>query len=248
VTLPTVPAGPGTPPPEPRAPAGGAAFTPSDWLFFTAISGIWGASFLFIAIGLEAMEPGVVTFVRVGLGALVLWLLPGPRTRIGRGDRPQLVGLSMLWVALPFTLFPIAEQHINSAVTGLLNGGTPMFTAGFAWLLFRQRTTGPQLAGTAVGFTGIVLISLPSLGEGSSSARGVVLVLVATACYGLAAHLAAPLQARYGARVVMGRMLALATVWTLPYALVGLPDTRVELRPALAVAVLGLVGTGLASS
>jgi drug/metabolite transporter (DMT)-like permease len=246
VTLPTVPAGPGTPPPEPEAPRPGAAFTPTDWLLFAAISGIWGASFLFIAIGLEALEPGVVTFVRVSLGALILRLLPGVRTRIAPEDRGRLVGLSMLWVGLPFTLFPLAEPHINSAVTGLLIGGTPTFTAAFAWLLFRGRTTGPQLAGVAVGFGGIVLISLPSLGEGSSSAWGVSLVLLATACYGLAAHIAAPLQARYGSLVVMGRMLALATIWTLPFALVGLPDSRFEWRPVLAVAVLGLVGTGLA--
>jgi drug/metabolite transporter (DMT)-like permease len=229
-----------------RAPSPSAAFTATDWLVFTSIAGIWGASFLFIAVGLDALEPGVVTLLRVGLGAAILRALPGPRVRVASEDRPRLIGVSMLWVGLPFTLFPIAEQHINSAVTGLLNGATPMFTALFAWLLFRQRTTGPQLAGVAVGFTGILLISLPSLGEGSSSAWGVVLVLVATACYGLAAHLAEPLSARYGSRIVMGRMLALATIWTLPYGLVGLPDSEVELRPLLAVSVLGLVGTGLA--
>jgi drug/metabolite transporter (DMT)-like permease len=229
-----------------RTSSPGAAFTATDWLVFASIAGIWGASFLFIAVGLDALEPGVVTLLRVGLGAAILRALPGPRTRVAAEDRRRLIGLSMLWVGLPFTLFPIAEQHINSAVTGLLNGATPMFTALFAWLLFGQRTTGPQLAGVAIGFTGILLISLPSIGEGPSSAWGVALVLVATACYGLAAHIAEPLQARYGSRLVMGRMLALATIWTLPYGLAGLPDSEVELRPLLAVAVLGLVGTGLA--
>ena len=228
------------------APTPGAAFSVTDWLLFGAISGIWGSSFLFIAVGLDAMEPGIVTLLRVGLGALTLRLLPGPRARIATEDRPRLVAVSVLWVALPFTLFPIAEQHISSAVTGLLNGGMPMFAALFAWALFRQRTTGPQLAGVALGFVGIVLISLPSLDEGSASVWGVALVLLATACYGLSVHLAAPLQARYGARLVMSRMLALATLWTLPYGLVGLPDSHLELRPVLAVAVLGAVGTGVA--
>jgi drug/metabolite transporter (DMT)-like permease len=223
-----------------------AAFTPADWLLFASIAGIWGASFLFIAVGLEAFEPGVVTFGRVALGALILAVLPGPRVRIAKEDRRRLVFVSALWVGLPFTLFPIAEQHINSAVAGLLNGAAPMFAAAFAWLLYRRRTTGPQLAGVAVGFTGIVLISLPSLGESSSSAWGVALVLVATACYGLSGHVALPLQQRYGSLVLMGRMLALATIWTLPYGLAGLPDSELELRPLLAVAVLGLVGTGLA--
>ena len=72
------------------------------------------------------------------------------------------------------------------------------------------------------------------------------LVLLATLCYGLATNLAAPLQARYGSRGVMARMLALATIWTLPFGLVGLPDSHVELAPLLAVIVLGVVGTGIA--
>ncbi len=223
-----------------------AAFTPADWLLFASIAGIWGASFLFIAVGLQAMEPGVVTLLRVGLGALTLALLPGPRVRIEPEHRRRLVFVSALWVGLPFTLFPIAEQHINSAVTGLLNGAVPMFAATFAWLLYRRRTTGAQLAGVAVGFGGILLISLPSLGEGSSSAWGVSLVLVATACYGLAGHVALPLQVRYGSLVLMGRMLALATIWTLPYGLVGLADSHLEARPLAVVAVLGVVGTGAA--
>ena len=71
-------------------------------------------------------------------------------------------------------------------------------------------------------------------------------MLLATLCYGLATNLAAPLQARYGARRVMARMLALATIWTLPFGLVSLPDSHVELAPLLAVLVLGVVGTGVA--
>jgi drug/metabolite transporter (DMT)-like permease len=223
-----------------------AAFTPTDWAVFAAIAGIWGGSFLFIKVGLEAMEPGLVTLVRVGLGAATLNLLPGPRPRFEGRDRTRVLGVSILWVAIPFTLFPLAEQHLNSAVTGLLNGATPMYTALFAWLLFRRRTSGPQLLGVAVGFGGIVLISLPSIGEGGSEAWGVALILAATACYGLAVHIAQPLQAQYGSRAVMARMLALATVWTAPYGLWSLRSSHAELRPIVAVSVLGVLGTGIA--
>lgn len=226
--------------------ADSGAFTASDWLVFATISGIWGASFLFIAVGLESLEPGVVTVLRVGLGALTLRLLPGERIAIERADRPRLLAVSVLWVAIPFTLFPLAEQRINSAVTGLLNGATPMFAALFAATLFGRRTSGAQLLGVVVGFAGIVLISLPSLGEGSTEALGVGLVLLATLCYGLATNLVAPLQGRYGSRAVMGRMLALAVVWTLPFGITSLSGSRVDAGPLAAVTVLGVVGTGLA--
>ena len=232
--------------PVPVAADTGAAFSPTDWAVFTAIAGIWGASFLFIAIGLDSLHPGMITLLRVGLGAAILNALPGGRIHIEPDDRPRMLAVSIVWVGIPFTLFPLAEQHINSAVTGLLNGATPMFTAIFAALFFGRRTTGAQLAGVGVGFVGIVLISAPSLGEGSTQATGVGLVLLATLCYGMATNLIVPLQVRYGSRGVMGRMLALATIWTLPFGLVGLWDSRFELGPIAAVCVLGLVGTGLA--
>jgi drug/metabolite transporter (DMT)-like permease len=232
--------------PDGPAASGAAAFDTRDWALFTSISLIWGASFLFIAVGLENLAPGVITLMRVGLGAAVLRLLPGARVRIEPEDRVRMLGMSVLWVALPFTLFPLAEQRINSAVTGLLNGATPTFTALFALLLFRRRTTGPQLLGVVVGFAGILLISLPSLSEGVTGATGVGLVIMATLCYGLATNLVVPLQLRYGSRVVMGRMLALATLWTLPFGLAGLRSSTVDAGSILAVSVLGVVGTGLA--
>jgi drug/metabolite transporter (DMT)-like permease len=234
------------PAPVPAPAVTTSAFSSSDWAIFSAIGVIWGASFLFIAIGLESLEPGLITWLRVGLGAITLALLPGSRVRLLPEDRPRMLALSIVWTGIPFTLFPLAEQHINSAVAGLLNGAVPMFTALFAVLFFSRRTNGPQLLGLAVGFVGVVLISLPSLSESSSQALGVGLVLLATFCYGLATNLAAPLQARYGARAVMARMLALATIWTLPFGLYSIPDSRVELVPLVAVAVLGVIGTGLA--
>jgi drug/metabolite transporter (DMT)-like permease len=223
-------------------------FASTDWLLFVAVSAIWGASFLFIDIGLDAMSPGLVTLGRVGLGALALAVLPLPRqrSRIAPEDRRRLVLLSVLWVAIPFTLFPIAEQHVSSAVAGLLNGATPIFAASFAWLAFRQPTRGAQLAGIAVGFAGLVLVSLPSLGDGSSGVFGVTLIVLATMCYGVAVNLAGPLQARYGSVDLMAKMLALATVFTIPYGLWDIGATRWEPGSFAAVAVLGVVGTGLA--
>ncbi len=223
----------------------GDEFSPVDWALFMSIALIWGSSFLLIAIGLETMHPGVVTLLRVGLGALALNVIPGSRARFDRADQRNIVALSIVWVAIPFTLFPIAEQYINSAVTGLLNGGVPIFTALFGALFFGRRTTGPQLLGVAVGFVGVALISLPSASEGGTQLRGVLLVVAATMCYGVATNLAYPLQLKYGSRTLMARMLLLATVWTLPYGMIGWGESTFEAGPLVAVIVLGVVGTGV---
>jgi len=226
--------------------ANDGSFTSRDWFLFVAVAAIWGSSFLFIDIGLDAFPPGLITLIRIASGALALIVLPKPSVSIAADDRGRLVLLSVIWVALPFTLFPIAEQSINSSVTGLLNGATPIFAATVAAVLLRQRARGPLLVGIVIGFVGIVLISLPSIGDGASEARGVLLVLAATICYGFAINLAAPLQQRYGSLPLMARMLGLATLWTLPYGLWDIGEAEWELGPLSAVLALGVLGTGVA--
>jgi drug/metabolite transporter (DMT)-like permease len=223
-----------------------ADFDGTDWALFLAIGGIWGASFLLIDIGLDALRPGVVTLLRVGLGAVTLSVLPRGPTRMSPHDQRTMIWLSMIWVGVPFTLFPLAEQHINSATTGLLNGATPIFTAVIAAILYRHRPTPAVLAGLAAGFAGIVLISLPTIDQGSSEATGVAMVVAATFCYGVATNVASPLLQRYGSLVVMRRMLVLATVWTTPFGLSQLAGSHLETGPIVAVCVLGVVGTGAA--
>ena len=222
------------------------AFTVGDWGLFVAISLIWGSSFLFIAVGLESIEPGLITWGRVALGAAVLNVVPRARVRIEPEDRLRLLVLSVVWVAVPFTLFPLAEQHINSAVTGMLNGAQPIFAAAVAGALLRRPPGALQASGLLVGLAGVVLISVSQAGEGGSAWLGVVMVLAATLCYGFAVNIAPPIQQRYGPLAVMARMLLWASVWTAPFGLWSIGGSSWEPGPVLAVAFIGAVGTGIA--
>jgi drug/metabolite transporter (DMT)-like permease len=207
---------------------------------------IWGSSFLLIKLGLEAFHPGLITWLRVGLGALILLVLPAGRARIAREDRRRVLLLSIVWVGIPFTLFPLAQTHINSAVTGLLNGATPIFTGLVAALFFNRTPRGPQRLGLAIGFLGIALVGTGSSAEGGTAIVGVLMVLTATLCYGFATNLAGTVQRKYGSVTVMAQMLALGTLWTTPFGLYGLARSDFAWGSAAAIAVLGLVGTGLA--
>ncbi len=221
------------------------AFTPLDWTLFVSIGLIWGSSFLFIAIGLRAFEPGLVTWLRVAFGAAVLWLVPGARRSVERSDVPRIVALSILWVAIPMTLFPFAEQRISSGLAGLVNGCLPIFAAVVAALMLRRMPRRLQLAGLAVGFLGVIAIALPALGAGSSEAIGLLMVVLAVACYAVAVNIATPLTQRYGSLPVMARMLAIGTVWTAPLGLWSLPGSSFAWGSFVAVAALGALGTGL---
>ena len=221
-------------------------FAAFDWGLFAAIGGIWGASFLFIAIALEDFHPGFITWARVGLGAAALAVLPAARTRIDREDLPRVLALSVVWVAIPFTLFPLAEEHINSAVTGVLNGATPFFAGLIGGLFFARTPRGPQRLGMGVGFAGIALVSFGSSAEGGTAFIGVLMVLAATFFYGLASNLAVSVTQKYGSVTVMSKMLALATVWTMPFGIWGLTGSDFDWGATAATTVLGVFGTGLA--
>jgi drug/metabolite transporter (DMT)-like permease len=222
------------------------AFSFGDWGLFVSIALIWGSSFLFIAIALDTIEPGLITWGRVALGAAVLNVVPRARTRFLPEDRFRMVLLSLLWVGVPFTLFPLAEQHISSAVTGMLNGAMPIFAAIVAGVLLRTPPGLTQAAGLVVGLLGTLAVSLDQLGEGDAAWLGVLMALGATVCYGFAINIAAPLQRRYGSLAVMARMLALATIWTAPFGAWSVPGSSFALGPTLSVAFIGAVGTGIA--
>jgi drug/metabolite transporter (DMT)-like permease len=223
------------------------AFSGRDWARFVSIGLIWGASFLFIEVGLEAFHPGLVTWLRVAFGALFMAALPRARSAtIERADRPRIALLSVVWVAIPLTLFPIAQQWIDSAVAGMLNGAVPIFTAIIASILLQQLPGRLQMVGLIVGFAGIIAIALPSAESGQTAALGVALVLVACICYGFATNIVTPLQQRYGSIPVMARMLWLGVVLVAPYGIYGLLRSGFAWPSIIALMALGFLGTGLA--
>jgi drug/metabolite transporter (DMT)-like permease len=66
------------------------AFGWAEWGLLAGIALIWGSSFLLMAVGLEAFNPGVVTMARVGLGAATLALFRQSRAPIDPGDRRRV--------------------------------------------------------------------------------------------------------------------------------------------------------------
>src|SRR4030095_4095310 len=150
----------------------------ADWALLVVPGVIWGASFLFIAEGLAAVAPNGVTFTRIAIGFLTLSLFPSARTPVARSDWAGTAALGVLWFAFPLSMFPFAEQHVSSALTGMLNGATPLFVAAVASLLAHRLPERGTLAGLVIGFGGAVVMALPAMG-GSSSALGVGLIVVA---------------------------------------------------------------------
>jgi drug/metabolite transporter (DMT)-like permease len=219
---------------------------PWDWLLLCLPGVLWGTSFYFIAEGLEAFPAALITPMRVGIGFAVLSLVPASRRPVPRADWGRIALLGVVWMAFPLTMFPYAEQHVSSSVTGMLNGATPLFVAAVASILAHRLPPRLQMLGLLVGSLGVVLIAVPTLGDGRSSAIGVLQILSALMCYGIALNLAAPLQQRHGALPVLWRSQAVALALTLPFGLVHVDEIEFAWGPLFAVIGLGVLGTSFA--
>ncbi len=193
------------------------------------------------------MRPAGITFVRTTIGFAVLSMIPGVRRPIDRQDRWRVPLLGLIWLALPMSMFPFAEQHVSSALTGLLNAATPLFVAGVAAMQSRSLPSRTVSIALGVGFSGATLMGAPSLRNGRSELWGVGLVVAALCFYGFAINLARPLQQRNGALPVIWRAVGIAALLTAPTGLPAVVDATWTMPSVLSMLALGAFGTGLAN-
>jgi drug/metabolite transporter (DMT)-like permease len=231
---------------EPNGSIGLHAFAATDWLLLAGTALTWGSSFVWIEIALEDLAPTTIAMLRIVLGASTLALFRAARTRVERKDMPAIALLGLLWMAVPFLLFPIAQQWINSSLAGMINGGVPIVAGLVSALMLRRWPPTKTIVGIAVGFVGVLLVGWPAVQDSGATALGASLVLIATICYGIAINIAVPLQQRYGSLPVLLRAQLVALAVTLVPGLVGISASDFDWSAIGATIPLGCLGTGLA--
>lgn len=236
-------------------PATSAAPRVSSWLpGFIALGIVWGLSFLFISLSLTSLTPYGVAAVRtlLGAGALLAW--SGIR-RMPLSGSVKLWGASFVFAlfvnVIPAYLFALAETYVSSALAGVLNATTPMMTVIMTFLFFRdQRVSGNMILGIIVGFVGIVVLSGTIFEpQPSNAVFGIGILIVATACYGFAFPFARRYLTPSGlpASTLATMQLSSGAMWFL----IGAPFFTLQsgawtLQSVLAIAALGMLGTGFA--
>ena len=229
---------------------------PASYYRLGALALLWGSSFLLIKIALDALAPTQIALTRIVLGALVLLALcalRGFRLRANRALWRRIAVAALFASALPWVLFGIGEQTVPSGLTGVINATTPLFTALFGLLIGREVPPRARMAGLGLGFAGVLLIFAPWQDDNLLT-WGVFACLGAAVSYGIA-------YVYIGRNLTGDRLrehglspLALATMQMVAasgYAVLALPidglrPVHLAPVPLLAVAVLGIFGTGLA--
>ena len=224
------------------------------YLAFAALSLIWGASFLFIKVGVHDMSPTVLVLVRSASGAValaVIMLLM--RRALLSADWKQRIG-QFLIMAIVNALYPWAaiawgEEHISSGLASILNSTTTLWTAILIfWVIPRERPSALNYLGVLIGISGVVILVLPDLtAHGlTGSVLGLLAVVSASISYAVAAlYQRTKLRGMSVYQQSFGQ-LAITSLLAVPLAAPALPSVHLAWLSMGAVITLGVAGSGVA--
>ena len=223
------------------------------WIRLVLLAGIWGCSFLFIKVALEAMAPAQVVLGRMVFGALVLLVVMAARRQpLPRqpGVWGHFLAVSLFGNVLPFLLFAWGEQRISSSRAGVLNATTPLCTLLCAILLLPdERPTANRIAGLIIGFAGVILLVAPWSDASDADLAGQIACLVAAACYGVSftytRRFLSVIDLPAGV-LAAGQLAAGAAVLLVASPFVASQPVHLTWRASLSVLALGALGTGIA--
>lgn len=213
---------------------------------------MWGSSFLWMKLALGGFSPVQMTAIRVVLGAAVLLVLcyaSGKRMPGGTRLWGHMLIVALFGNAIPFTLFAVSEQTIDSSIAGVLNATTPLWAVAIGIAIRTERDLRPvRVAGLLLGFAGTVLIFAPWEAGGIAS-WGALLSLLAAISYAISfTYIGKKISGRGISPTALSAMqltCALAlTALTVPVA--GLTPVHLTWPAVLAVILLGVLSTGFA--
>jgi len=216
-------------------------------LLFVGMCVIWGIPYLLIRIAVGELSPAALVFFRTGVAALILMpvvLARGGLRGIGNRWVPLIV-FAVLEIAGPWFFLSSAEQHITSALAGLLISAVPLVGVVIAISLGnREHLALASMGGLLLGLAGVALI----VGFDLRVTSPIALVEMALVVLGYA--LGPAILSRYLAGVpsvtVIGVSLAMCAVAYAPFAALQWPRQVPSLEVVGSVAVLAVVCTALA--
>jgi drug/metabolite transporter (DMT)-like permease len=217
------------------------------------VAGIWGASYLFIKVAVDEIEPTAMMDLRLVLAALVLvpflMLRLGPARAVaeirGAGAGAFILGTANM--AVPFTLIAWGEKYIDSGIAAIANASVPIFVVLLA-VRYRpsERATGMRLVGVLLGLVGVGVLTGLNPEGGWWAVAGTLAVVVASLSYAVSNLYTQHRFPTTSPLVITAASSVAAALVLLPLALLQLPDEMPSWKALGSVAALGVGGTAVA--
>jgi drug/metabolite transporter (DMT)-like permease len=221
---------------------------------FAALALIWGASFLFIKLGVHDMSPTVLVLIRSASGAFALALIMRVMRRplLGAQWKSRLVPFVVMaftnalvpWVAIAW-----GEQHITSGLASILNATTTLWAAILIyWVIPQERPSPLNYVGVVIGLTGVVILVFPDISAHGLSGNflGALAVVLAAVSYAVSALFQRTRLRGMSVYEQSFGQLAVTSLFAIPLAAPSLPHVHLAWLSLGAVLALGVGGSGIA--
>jgi drug/metabolite transporter (DMT)-like permease len=205
---------------------------------------LWGSAFVAIRDAGRTWSPGslalgrlLVSVVVLGVAALI-WREPLPRRR----DLLWIGAFGVLFLGVYSVTLNEAERRVDAGTAAMLINTGPILIAILAGIFLKEGFPRWLFAGSAVAFSGCVVIGVASSQSGARAGLGIVLLILAAFAYASAVVIQKPVLARVSPLQMTWLGCAAGTAFCLPFA----PTLVGELGDAPATAIGWMIYLGVA--
>jgi len=214
------------------------------------LAAIWGASFMFIKIAVEELEPTTTMFLRLAFSAIPLLALVvynlglRPAWEQLRAITKAAVILGIINTALPFTLIAWGETRIDSGVAAIGNAAVPIFVTILAFFFRKSETaTGVRLFGILLGLAGVAVLTGVHPKGGWAGAIGTLAVIAASFAYAIGTLYTQGLLDDIRNDVLAAASITWGAVWLTPLGIAQAPGHLPSWGVIASILALALGGT-----
>jgi drug/metabolite transporter (DMT)-like permease len=181
---------------------------------------VWGSAFVAIRAVGHALSPGALALGRLVVSTAILGAIALVRREPlpPRRDLLPIAVYGIVWLGVYSTALNAAERLVDAGTAAMIINIGPLLIALAAGLFLREGFPPGLFAGSAIAFTGCVVIGVATIHSGTHSALGIALCLVAVLAYAAAVVVQKPVLTRVSPFQVTWLGCVACTIVCLPFA------------------------------
>jgi len=215
------------------------------WILLTFLGALWGSAFMFIKVATPEFGPIALVNTRLLIASLIFLpiLLQKKYIHLLKPIWKQVLVLSIMNNAIPFTLFSYASFGADSNILAILNATTAFNTMIIAYLWIGESVSLKQLFGLILGFIGIFILVNPQNSDTTLIAS--LSALLAAFFYSYSTVYIQRQSVNANKMVLIGWSIVFSAVLMIPVSIFNLPETLPSASAIGSAFWLGAVSTGL---
>ena len=215
------------------------------WILLTFLGALWGSAFMFIKVATPEFGPIALVNTRLLIASLIFLpiLLQKKYIHLLKPIWKQVLVLSIMNNAIPFTLFSYASFGADSNILAILNATTAFNTMIIAYLWIGESVSLKQLFGLILGFIGIFILVNPQNSDTTLIAS--LTALLAAFFYSYSTVYIQRQSVNANKMVLIGWSIVFSAVFMIPVSIFNLPETLPSASAIGSAFWLGAVSTGL---